>query len=121
MVASKLIFNVNGILLEMCSQMENEDRLISNNWFAFLDCMQLAGRDPEKLNRVRKRIQNVLKELKELNAGTSESKISELESFIASSAPEQVDILHLNIVIPKEAVSILKEGKRYPWSSNKEE
>jgi len=93
MVASKPIFDVNGVLLERCSQMEHEDRLISNNWLDFLDCMQLTGRDPEKLSLVAKRVQNVLKELKELDGGISESKISELESFIGSSAPEQIDIL----------------------------
>ena len=33
--ASKSIFDVNGVLLERCSQMEKKDRLISNNWLAF--------------------------------------------------------------------------------------
>ncbi|KAJ8421311.1 hypothetical protein Cgig2_017157 [Carnegiea gigantea] len=54
----------------------------------FLDCMQIAGRDPKKLILFGKKIQNVLKELKELDGGTSESKMNELESFIGSSAPE---------------------------------
>ena len=55
--------------------------------------MQVARRDLEKLTLVSKRIQNVLKEVKELCGSTSECKISELESFIGSSAPEQIDIL----------------------------
>jgi len=38
------------------------------------------------------KVQNILKEV-ELSGSTSESKISELESFIGSSAPEQRDIL----------------------------
>lgn len=68
--------------------MEHEDRLILNNWLDVFDYMQLAGRDPEKLSVIAQRIQNVLKELKELDGGTSESKISELESFIRSIAPK---------------------------------
>uniref|UniRef100_A0A7C9D5U2 SWIM-type domain-containing protein n=1 Tax=Opuntia streptacantha TaxID=393608 RepID=A0A7C9D5U2_OPUST len=91
--SSKSIFDVNGILLEACSQLLHEDMLILHNWLEFLNCMRIAGRDPKKLGLVRKRIQNVLKELKELDGGTSKSKISELESFIGSSASEQIDIL----------------------------
>jgi len=71
----------------------HEDRLILHNWLEFLDCVQIARTDPEKLTLVGKRTQNVLKELKELDGGTSESKISELESFIGSSAPKRIDIL----------------------------
>ena len=87
MSASKPIFYVDGTILEGRSQMEHEDKLISRNLFDFLDCMQIAGRDSGKLTLVSKGIQNVLKEGKELSGGTSESKISEFESFIGSSAP----------------------------------
>jgi len=80
MSASKPIFYVHGI---------HEDKLISRNWLDFLDCIQVARRDPEKLTLVSKGIQNVLKEVKELSGSTSESRISELESFIGSSAPEK--------------------------------
>ena len=111
MAASKPIFDANGVLLERCSQMEHEDRLISNNWLDFLDCMQLAGRDPEKLSLVTKRIENVLKELKELDGGVSESKISELESFIGSSAPEQIDILRPKYCHTKGSGKRIKGGK----------
>jgi len=34
-----------------------------------------------------------MKEIKELNGSASESKMSELESFIGLSDPEQIDIL----------------------------
>ena len=104
--SSKPIFDVNGIVLEGCSQVMHEDKLISHNWLEFLDCMQIAGRDPEKLTFVGKRIQNVLTELKEMDGGTNESKISELESFIGSSAPERIDIL------PPKHCHIKGSGKR---------
>ncbi|KAJ8442153.1 hypothetical protein Cgig2_015494 [Carnegiea gigantea] len=42
MPSSKPIFDVNDILLERCSQMMYEDKLISNNWLEFLDCMLIA-------------------------------------------------------------------------------
>ncbi|KAJ8434660.1 hypothetical protein Cgig2_030046 [Carnegiea gigantea] len=88
MVASKPVFNIDGTLLEGHSQMEHKEKLVSRNWLDFLDCMQVAGRDPEKLTIVSK-------EVKDLGRTTSESKISELESFIGSSASEQIDILPL--------------------------
>ncbi|KAJ8421545.1 hypothetical protein Cgig2_028294 [Carnegiea gigantea] len=93
------------------SQMEREDKLISRNWLNFLDCMQEAGRDPEKLTIVSKGIQNVLKEVKDLDGATSESKISDLESFVGSSAPEQRDILPPTQCNTKESGKRLKGGK----------
>ena len=73
--------------------MEHKEKLISRNLLYFLDCMQVAGRDPEKLTIVSKGIKHILKEVKDLGGTTSESKISELKSFIGSSASEQIDIL----------------------------
>lgn len=49
MAASKSILNVAGNLLEGCSKTDSEDKLISDNWLEFLNCMHLAGRDSEKL------------------------------------------------------------------------
>jgi len=109
--SSKPIFDVNGIVLEGCSQVMHEDRLILHNWLEFLDCMQIVGRDPEKLTLVGKRIENVLKELKELDGGISESKISELESFIGSSALERIDILPPKHCHTKGRGKRLKGGK----------
>ena len=114
MASSKPIFNVNHTLLEGCSQMMHKDKLISNNWVEFLECMRIAGRDPDKLTLVGKRIQNVVKELKELDGGTSESKISELESFIGSSVPERIDILRLKQCHTKGSDKRLKGGKEKP-------
>jgi len=42
----------------------------------------MAGRDPEMLTVISKGIHSVIKEMKELNGSSSESKMSELESFI---------------------------------------
>ena len=50
--------------------------------------MQMAGRDPDKLTVISKGIHSVIKEMKEFNGSASESKMSELKSFIGSSAPE---------------------------------
>ena len=113
MAASKLTFDVNEVLLEGCSQLAHEDKLISNNWLEFLDCMQIAERDSKKLTLVGKRIQNVVKELKKLDGGTSESKMSELESFIGSSAPERIYIL------PPKHCHIKGSGKRLKGGKEK--
>ena len=55
--------------------------------------MQVGGRDVEKLTLISKRIHNLLTEVKELDSSISASKMTELESFIRSSAPYQLDIL----------------------------
>ena len=73
--------------------------------------MQITGRDSEKLTLVSKGIYSILKELKESNGGTSESKISKLESFIGSSAPEHIDILPPKKCNTKGSGKRLKGGK----------
>ena len=71
----------------------------------------MACRDSEKLSLVSKAIHRVLKEMKELNGGTSESKMSELESFIGSSAPDQIDILPPKQCNTKGSGKRIKGGK----------
>ncbi|KAJ8443465.1 LOW QUALITY PROTEIN: hypothetical protein Cgig2_026252 [Carnegiea gigantea] len=97
--------------IRVCSQIMHENKLISNNWLEFLDCMRIAGRDWKKLTLIGKRIQNVVKELKELDGGISESKISELKLFIGSSVPERIDILPLKHCHTKGSGKFLKGGK----------
>ncbi|KAJ8430583.1 hypothetical protein Cgig2_001010 [Carnegiea gigantea] len=65
----------------------------------------------QKLSLVAKRIQNVVKELKEIDGDTSESKISELESFIRLSAPEQIDIIPPKYCHTKRSSKRIKGGK----------
>ncbi|KAJ8424651.1 hypothetical protein Cgig2_016920 [Carnegiea gigantea] len=98
--------------------MMHKDKLISNNWVEFLECMRITGRDPDKLTLVRKRIQNVVKELKELDSGTSENKISKLESFIGLSVLERIDILPPKQCHTKGSGKHLKGGKRNQWNNN---
>lgn len=111
MAASKPIFNVDGTLLEVRFQMQHEEKLISRNWLNFLNCMHMAGRDQEKLTIVSKGIQNVLKEVKDLGGTTSERKISDLESFIRSSALDQIDILPPRQCYTEGSGKQLKGGK----------
>jgi len=111
MAAYNPVFYVDSTLLEGRSQIEHEDRLISKNWLDFLGCMQMAGRDIEKLTVISKGIHSVIKEMKELNGSASESKMSELESFIGSSAPEQIDILPPKQCNTKGSGKRIKGGK----------
>ena len=92
MAHTKPIFDVDGNVLEGCSQINHEDKLISDNWMEFLTCMEVARRDTKILTLTLNGISNVRRQVMELKGGTSESKIQELESFIGSSAPEQVEI-----------------------------
>jgi len=67
--------------------------------------MQMAGRDSEKLTLVSEGINRVLKEIKELNGSASDSKMSELESFIGSSALIKSTFSHLNNAILRAVVN----------------
>ncbi|XP_056685544.1 protein FAR1-RELATED SEQUENCE 5-like [Spinacia oleracea] len=111
MAASKSIFNVSSNLLEGCSKRDNEDKLISNNWLEFMNCMNLAGRDPEKLTLISNELQNVSKQLKEFESNPTESKTQELESFIGSSAPKEVEILPPKQSNTKGSGKRMKGGK----------
>jgi len=71
----------------------------------------MAGRDSEKLTVISKGIHKVIKEMKELNGSASESKMSELESFICLSAPEQIDILPSKQCNTKGIGKRIKGGK----------
>jgi len=52
-----------------------------------------------------------MKEIKELNGNASECKMSELESFIGLSAPEQIDILPTKQCNTKGSSKRIKGGK----------
>ena len=54
MSSRKPTFDVDGTILEGCSQLEHEEKLISRNWLGLLDCMQVARSDPKKLTLVSK-------------------------------------------------------------------
>ena len=53
-----------------------------------------------------------MKEVKDLNDSTNEGKIRELESFIGSSAPDQIDILPSKQCNTKEVANELKVERR---------
>ncbi|KAJ8450472.1 hypothetical protein Cgig2_002157 [Carnegiea gigantea] len=121
MAVNRPNFAVDGTIVGGRYQMEHENKLLGlyassskrlgKAWLDFLDCMQVARRDLEKLTLVSKKIQNILKEVKELCGSTSESKISELESFIGSNAHEQIDILPPKQCNTKGSGKQLKGGK----------
>ncbi|KAJ8420928.1 hypothetical protein Cgig2_017124 [Carnegiea gigantea] len=65
----------------------------------------------EKTHSCWKKDSKCCEELKELDRGTSKSKMSELESFIGSSAPERIDILPPKHCHAKRSGKRLKGGK----------
>ena len=92
LAANKPVFSMDGTVLEGCSR-THEDKLISDTWLEFMDCMEIAGRDPQKLTIALKEIREISKELKYSSGNTSGGKVSQLESFIGSIAPEKIKIL----------------------------
>lgn len=87
MTASRPIYDLEGNILEGCSQIDNEEELIRSNWLDFLNCMEVAGREVDKQVIVSKALKEALRELGESSGHARESKTRVLESFIGSSAP----------------------------------
>jgi len=59
MASVKPIFNVDDNVSERCSQMNVEDKLISNSWMEFISCMEVTGRNPKMLSLALRGISNV--------------------------------------------------------------
>ena len=93
MTRGKPIIDVDDNVLQGCSEMNNEDKLFFENWMEYLTCMEVVGRDLKIVIVTLNWIPNMKKQAIKLNGGTIESKIWELESFIGSSASEQIEIL----------------------------
>ena len=79
--------------------------------------MQITRRDPKQLTVVGKRIQNAVKELKELDGGKWVSWNYLLDQVLLS----ELIFSHQNITTPKEAGDVLNEEKKKQWSNNKKE
>jgi len=62
--------------------------------------MEITGRDQQKLTISLKGIREISKELKNSSGNTSDGKVSQLESFIGSTAPEKFEIL-----LPKQSTT----------------
>jgi len=111
LAASKPTFSVDATILEGCSQIQHEDKLISDTWLEFMDCMEIAGRNPEKVMVALKGIRQISKELKESNGSPRASKASKLESFLGSTAPEKIEILPPKQSNTKGSGKRIKGGK----------
>uniref|UniRef100_A0A7C9EM94 Uncharacterized protein n=1 Tax=Opuntia streptacantha TaxID=393608 RepID=A0A7C9EM94_OPUST len=108
---------MDSTLLKGRSQIEQEDKLLLRDWLEFLDCMQIIGRGSENLTLISKEIHSVLKEIKELNDSTSESKIGELESVKDQVLLIKLIFSHLNNAILRRVVNESKMEKRKQWSN----
>ncbi|KAJ8431787.1 hypothetical protein Cgig2_026664 [Carnegiea gigantea] len=84
----------------------DEDKLISNPWLEFMDCMEIARRDPQKLTIALKGIREISKELKDSSGNTSDEKLR---------------FHYPNSSAQKEVVSELREEKNRLLSNNKRE
>ncbi|KAJ8421465.1 hypothetical protein Cgig2_011605 [Carnegiea gigantea] len=109
--AKKSIFSTDDTVLEGCSQTQHEDKLISDTWLEFMDCMDIAGRDPQKLTIALKGIRKISKELKDSSANTGDSKVSQLESFVGLTALEKIEILRPKQSSTKGSGKRIKRGK----------
>jgi len=107
----KSIFSADGTVLEGCSQTQHEDKLISDTLLEFMDCMEITGRDPQKLMIALKGIQEISKELKDSSGNTSDGKVSQVEYFIGSIAPKKIEILSPKQSSTKGSGKRIKGGK----------
>ncbi|KAJ1381231.1 Zinc finger, PMZ-type [Sesbania bispinosa] len=107
----KPIFDIANDVLERCSKPENERKLISDAWDNFLRCMDKAGQSKEKLLVVINGTIDIEKELTEFEGDSQQSKTNNLQAFIGSNIPKEVDILPPQFSKTKGSGKRIKGGK----------
>ncbi|KAJ1378335.1 Zinc finger, PMZ-type [Sesbania bispinosa] len=107
----KPIFDISNVVLESSSKPENESKLISDAWDNFLRCMDKVGQSKEKLLVVINGTIDIEKQLIEFEGDTQQSKTDDLQAFIGSNIPKEVDILPPQFSKTKGSGKRIKGGK----------
>ncbi|XP_058753620.1 protein FAR1-RELATED SEQUENCE 5-like [Vicia villosa] len=110
---SKPIFDCDGNVLEGCSKFESESKLISDAWAQFLKCMHMAGTSKEKLLLIINDGASTESKLAKMNSNISPTTLDEVEVFIGSTIPKEIDIL------PPEPSNTKGCGKRIKGGKEK--
>ncbi|KAG5035545.1 hypothetical protein JHK87_010455 [Glycine soja] len=100
-----------GNVLNACSKLESESKLIFDAWAQLFKCMHMAGTCKEKLLLVINEASNIKLKLTKMKGDVRSSKLHDLESFIGSNVPMEIAILPPQTSNTKGCGKQIKGGK----------
>ncbi|KAJ8423531.1 hypothetical protein Cgig2_030026 [Carnegiea gigantea] len=93
LAAKKLIFALDIIVSTSHAQVGQQNRMISDAWSRLYKCMDLAGRDVDKLQYVINAAESIQQKLEEVVGGGSMSNAStDLQTYFGCTVPDIVEI-----------------------------
>ncbi|PNY00107.1 protein FAR1-related sequence 5-like [Trifolium pratense] len=107
----KPLFDIADNVSEKCSEFENDNKLISDLWDHFFKCVDKARMDKEKLHFMLNEVVNIEKQLDEFEGGSKQTKDDDIQTFIGSNIPDQVEILPPKMSKTKGSGKRIKGGK----------
>ncbi|XP_058783612.1 protein FAR1-RELATED SEQUENCE 5-like [Vicia villosa] len=93
LATSKPIFDCDGNVLEGCSRTGSESKLVSDAWAQLFKCMHVAGRCKDKLNFIINEGSMMELKLANMNNELISTTIDEVEAFIGSNVPKEIQVL----------------------------
>lgn len=100
-----------GNVLNACSKLESESKLIFDAWAQLFKCMHMAGTCKEKLLLVINEASNIKLKLTKMKGDVRSSKLHDLKSFIGSNVPMEIAILPPQTSNTKGCGKQIKGGK----------
>ncbi|XP_057432975.1 protein FAR1-RELATED SEQUENCE 5-like [Lotus japonicus] len=107
----KPIFDTAENALEMCSKPENERKIISDVWDHLFKCVEKAGNSKEKLLFVMNGVIDIEKQLNEFEENPEQDMADDLQTFVGSNIPKEVEILPPRVSKTKGSGRRIKGGK----------
>lgn len=107
----KPIFDMAGNVLENCSESKKDGMLISDVWVKLFRCVEKAGNDKEKLLIVLDGAANMEKQLDDFDGSSKQNRTDDLQNFMGSNIPDEVEILPPQYANTKGSGKRIKSGK----------
>ncbi|KAJ8428010.1 hypothetical protein Cgig2_032347 [Carnegiea gigantea] len=111
LVAKKPIFELDTIVSTSHAQVGQQNRMISDTWSRLYKCMDLAGRDVDKLQYVINAAESIQQKLEEVVGGGSMSNAStDLQTYFGCTVPDIVEIQTPPVSVTKGRAKRMKTG-----------
>ncbi|KAJ8436294.1 hypothetical protein Cgig2_023345 [Carnegiea gigantea] len=111
LAAKKPIFELDTIVSTSYAQVGQQNRMISDAWSRLYKCMDLAGRDVDKLQYVINAVESIQQKLEEVVGGGSMSNASTvLQTYFGCTVPDIVEIQPPQVSVTKGRAKRMKIG-----------
>ncbi|KAJ8424228.1 hypothetical protein Cgig2_029716 [Carnegiea gigantea] len=111
LAAKKPIFELDTIVSTSCAQMGQQNRMIYDAWSRLYKCMDLTGRDIDKLQYVINAAESIQQKLEEVVGGGSISNAStDLQTYFGCTVPDIIEIQPPLVSVTKGRAKRIKTG-----------